>query len=104
MGMMSGRLLQLASRRAFALSAARRINLSAVSRAQIPEGYAKLKEEQKMFQLDDGKRIHERGGSSNRLIYQFTKLLVLIGTVLFCDFFWRETQLGISLGVGSPKK
>jgi hypothetical protein len=92
--MMTPRLIQIA---------ARRITTSAPRRAEVPAGYAKIKEIQKEFQIDNGLRIHERGGAANKMVYMATKGLILVGTVLFCDFIWKETKLGISLGLGDPK-
>ena len=33
------------------------------------KGYAKLKQKQKLFQIDNGLRIHERGGAMDKVTY-----------------------------------
>jgi len=53
----------------------------------IPAGYAKIKAQQKEFSIDNGKRIHERGGASNRNVYLFTKLMILVGFLEWCRVF-----------------
>ena len=32
------------------------------------KGYAKLKQKQKLFQIDNGLRIHERGGAMDKVL------------------------------------
>ena len=49
-------------------------------------GYKLLKEKQKMFNLDNGLRVHERGGMVDSVLYNFTLLLMAVGGV-----FWGQT-------------
>ena len=42
----------------------------------IPSGYAKLKVSQKEFQIDNGLKIHQRGGAVDKVLYfQFHKCI-----------------------------
>merc|ERR1712080_191758 len=50
------------------------------NRSVIPAGYAKIKAQQKEFAVDDGKRIHEKGGASNRLLFVHQT----------CNFHWSS--------------
>eukprot|EP00092_Neocalanus_flemingeri_P023746 GFUD01025758.1.p1 GENE.GFUD01025758.1~~GFUD01025758.1.p1 ORF type:complete len:120 (-),score=17.57 GFUD01025758.1:290-649(-) len=45
----------------------------------IPAGFAKIKERQKMFNVDNGLKVHERGGGKDRLLHNITLLVVLVG-------------------------
>ena len=45
----------------------------------LPASYAKLKQKQKMFQIDNGLRIHERGGAMDKVLYNFSTLLCIVG-------------------------
>jgi len=60
------------------------LSTSFQNRSVIPAGYAKIKAQQKAFAVDDGKRIHEKGGASNRNLYLFTKFVILVGFVEWC--------------------
>merc|ERR1712212_544964 len=53
---------------------------SATSAASnIPAGFAKIKEKQKYFNIDNGKRVHQRGGTKDEMLYNLTLLVVLVG-------------------------
>ena len=58
-------------------------------------GYKQLKERQKMFNLDNGLRVHERGGMVDGLLYNFSLLLIGVGGVL-----WVQTVYTLAF----PKK
>merc|ERR1712156_1014250 len=47
-------------------------------------GFAKIKEKQKAFAVDDGLRVHEKGGQSDKILYHLTTVLVLIGLYEWC--------------------
>jgi len=50
-------------------------------KANIPAGFAKLKEKQKFFNVDNGLRVHQRGGASDSILHSITLLLILVGLV-----------------------
>ena len=50
---------------------------------KVPEGYAAFKQYQKMFNVDNGLRIHERGGAKDVVVYNVTVVLLVIGGVLW---------------------
>jgi len=70
-----------------------RLGLVAISRllssstparsANIPAGFGKIKEKQRMFNLDNGLRVHQRGGMTDAILYNLTLLLILAG---FCEY------------------
>merc|ERR1711862_15017 len=47
----------------------------------IRPGYAQIKEKQKYFNIDNGKRVHERGGAKDDIMYNLTLLIILVGAV-----------------------
>ena len=49
-------------------------------------GYKQLKQRQKMFNLDNGLRVHERGGMVDGILYNTSLLLIAVGGVL-----WGQT-------------
>merc|ERR1712243_496184 len=63
-------------------SAATRVFLSTTSTtsSNIRPGYAQIKEKQKYFNIDNGKRVHERGGAKDDMMYNLT-LLIFLGLV-----------------------
>merc|ERR1712203_501075 len=63
------------------LPSTRLISTSTPAKGKIPEGFAKLKERQKTFNVDNGLRVHERGGMVDSLLYNVTLLIILIGAV-----------------------
>ena len=90
-----------ASRRMTAVTA-RAFSVSAANSALVDNvhpGYAKIKEKQKMFQLDDGKRIHEKT-ALDRGLYSLTQLLILISAVVWSMDYWKASKLYISFGIG----
>ena len=54
-----------------------------------------MKEKQKMFNLDNGLRVHERGGMVDSVLINSTMLLMVIGGV-----FWVQTVYTLAF----PKK
>jgi len=48
----------------------------------VPAQYLKLKEKQKWFNVDNGKRVHERG-STDKALMMFTQSLLVVGGVLW---------------------
>ena len=46
-----------------------------------------IKERQKAFNIDNGLRVHERG-KSDALIYNFTLVVLALGSVEFCRTRW----------------
>merc|ERR1711955_151952 len=60
-------------------SAATRVFFSTTSTtsSNIRPGYAQIKEKQKYFNIDNGKRVHERGGAKDDMMYNLTLLIIL---------------------------
>merc|ERR1712106_478761 len=54
---------------------------SVVRQANQPAGFAKLKQLQKTFNLNNGKRVLQRGGTMDSIGYNFTMLVLVIGGV-----------------------
>merc|ERR1712212_533379 len=52
--------------------------------SNIRPGYAAIKEKQKYFNIDNGKRVHERGGAKDDIMYNITLLIILVGLVEWC--------------------
>merc|ERR1712183_769029 len=52
--------------------------------SNIRPGYAAIKEKQKYFNIDNGKRVHERGGAKDDIMYNITLLVILVGLVEWC--------------------
>nr|ALS05218.1 hypothetical protein [Tortanus dextrilobatus] len=77
--MNSTRVLSLISRN---VSTTARRNMKAVQ-ADINPAHLALKEKQKIFNIDNGLRIHERGGMGDKLLYQLSSVLVVVGGVLW---------------------
>merc|ERR1712098_585577 len=57
----------------------------------LPAGYLKLKETQKAWAIDDGKRVHEKGGPKDKIVFNITRALVLVGAVM-----WVQTVYTMS--------
>merc|ERR1712168_827375 len=51
-------------------------------------GFAKIKEKQKAYAVDDGLRVHEKGGQRDRILYHLSTILVLIGLYEWCRVVW----------------
>merc|ERR1711982_141271 len=49
--------------------------------SNIRPGYAQIKEKQKYFNIDNGKRVRERGGAKDDIMYNLTLLIILVGAV-----------------------
>jgi hypothetical protein len=54
---------------------------------EVHPGYLKFKETQKKFQIDNGLRIHERGGPIEKAIFNLTGILILMGGVVWVKNF-----------------
>ena len=54
-----------------------------------------MKEKQKMFNLDNGLRVHERGGMMDSILMNTTMLLLVVGGVM-----WGQTVYTLAF----PKK
>merc|ERR1711874_456665 len=63
------------------LATTRLFSVSIPAKGKIPEGFAKIKERQKFFNLDNGLRVHQRGGMVDSLMYNVTLLLIFIGAL-----------------------
>merc|ERR1712019_251473 len=63
------------------LATTRLFSASSPAKGKIPEGFAKIKERQKFFNVDNGLRVHQRGGMVDSLLYNFTLLVILIGAL-----------------------
>merc|ERR1712055_1139529 len=76
---------------------------STINSSNIRPGYAAIKEKQKYFNIDNGKRlydyykesphkipifscfrVHERGGAKDDIMYNITLLIILVGLVEWC--------------------
>ena len=53
----------------------------------IPKKFSLIKERQKAFNIDNGLRVHERG-KSDAMIYNFTLVVLALGSVEFCRTWW----------------
>ena len=42
-------------------------------------GFAAMKQKQKMFNIDNGLRVHQRGGAKDAILYNTTLGLLIIG-------------------------
>merc|ERR1712142_1371385 len=62
---------------------------SSSSLSYIPAGFAKIKEKQKWFNIDNGKRVHERGGAKDDIMYNLTLLIIIIGGVEWCRVVYK---------------
>jgi hypothetical protein len=47
------------------------------------------KEQQKMFQIDNGLRVHERGGTVDKLLYYITTGVMIVGGVMWCQTVYQ---------------
>jgi len=64
--------------------ASRQFSSSAIKNAgELPAGYAALKQRQKMFNLDNGLRIHERGGKVDWVMYNMTLGCIFVGGIMW---------------------
>ncbi|XP_023326942.1 uncharacterized protein LOC111700302 [Eurytemora carolleeae] len=89
----SDRIVLLNSRPMFTAGSVRMFGVSAGLRIKdvhvaIPENFRKLKQKQKAFSLDDGLRVHEKGGATDKILYNISGLIVLIGFVEWCRVVW----------------
>merc|ERR1712142_1408895 len=57
--------------------------------SNIRPGYAAIKEKQKYFNIDNGKRVHERGGAKDDIMYNLTLLIIIIGGVEWCRVVYK---------------
>jgi len=64
--------------------AVRQLSTSTVARSgNVPAGYNALKQKQKMFNLDNGLRVHERGGFGDTVLYNTCLGLIVVGGALW---------------------
>ena len=70
------------------INASRQITTSA-ARSEVHPGYLKIKERQKAFQVNNGLRIHERGGPKDKMLYNFTLVLSAICGFGILDLMYR---------------
>eukprot|EP00092_Neocalanus_flemingeri_P013733 GFUD01014811.1.p2 GENE.GFUD01014811.1~~GFUD01014811.1.p2 ORF type:complete len:108 (-),score=23.06 GFUD01014811.1:367-690(-) len=89
-GLSSARVGSVAAARAFLSTS----TLRQESNPNIPSGFAKIKEKQKIFNIDNGLRVHERGGTKDKLLYNFTLLVLLVGFVEWCRVWWTMAYPG----------
>ncbi|XP_050515453.1 cytochrome c oxidase subunit 7A2, mitochondrial [Diabrotica virgifera virgifera] len=77
------------TRQLFALG--RAINNQVVRNASVDVGprTARLKELQKKLQVDDGVPVHLKGGVKDKLLYQFTLLLTVVGLGMSAEAIYR---------------
>ena len=50
-------------------------------------GYARVKETQKKFAIDDGNSVTFKGGMTDKLLYHACHALILVGAVLWVENF-----------------
>ena len=77
--------------------AVRKFSTAQAARAggEVPAGFAAMKQKQKMFNLDNGLRIHERGGIMNAVLYNTTLAFIVVGGIM-----WVQTVYTMAF----PKK
>eukprot|EP00088_Acartia_fossae_P030140 TRINITY_DN3110_c0_g1_i1.p1 TRINITY_DN3110_c0_g1~~TRINITY_DN3110_c0_g1_i1.p1 ORF type:complete len:103 (-),score=25.17 TRINITY_DN3110_c0_g1_i1:327-635(-) len=71
--------------RMLATSTAR--NLKGTDLSKLTPEFRKFKERQSKYNMDDGLRVHEKF-KSDRLLYNFTTLLVIVGFYEWCRVVW----------------
>ena len=59
--------------------------------APIISGYSNLKNYQKLFNVDNGLRVHQRGGMKDGLMYNACVGLIIVGGVM-----WANTVYGLA--------
>nr|ALS05102.1 putative cytochrome c oxidase subunit VIIA [Centropages tenuiremis] len=57
--------------------------------AEINPAHLALKERQKMFNIDNGLRVHERGGAMDKVLYNLSSVLVVVGGVLWASTIYK---------------
>jgi len=70
---------------AFRLAVRKFSTATAKESGNIPAGYAAIKQKQKMFNIDNGLRVHERGGARDSILYNFTLLCLIVGGGLWVN-------------------
>jgi hypothetical protein len=75
--------------RACALIIASRQITTSAARSEVLPGYFKLKEAQKAFQVNNGLRIHERGGPKDKIRYNPTLVLAAFCGVSVLRLMYR---------------
>jgi len=63
------------------------LSTSTLRESNIPKGFAAIKEKQKYFNVDNGKRVHERGGGDYAL-HTLTCIVLAVGAVEWCRVWW----------------
>ena len=85
------------------LNASRQITTSA-ARSEVHPGYLKIKERQKAFQVNNGLRIHERGGPKDKMLYNFTLVLAAVCGVEILELMYRGMfPKGLKKGIFGDK-
>lgn len=51
----------------------------------VPAGYQQIKQKQKMWSVDNGLRVHQRGGMGDAILYNTCLGLIVIGGYLWVD-------------------
>mmetsp|Transcript_75752 Transcript_75752/g.125086 ORF Transcript_75752/g.125086 Transcript_75752/m.125086 type:complete len:88 (-) Transcript_75752:53-316(-) len=64
--------------------------MSAEAKAEIHPSYFKLKETQREFQVDNGRLIHERFGTTGKLLYNLNKLLLVAAAICESEWLYRQ--------------
>eukprot|EP00090_Calanus_glacialis_P026747 TRINITY_DN4204_c0_g1_i1.p1 TRINITY_DN4204_c0_g1~~TRINITY_DN4204_c0_g1_i1.p1 ORF type:complete len:104 (-),score=17.43 TRINITY_DN4204_c0_g1_i1:106-417(-) len=74
-------LSSLSLTRVGSVTAARAFSSTSTANAKpmIPAGFAAIKAKQKTFNLDNGLRVHQRGGTMDSVLYNVTFLIILVG-------------------------
>jgi len=56
--------------------------------SNIPAKFRLIKEKQKVFNVDNGKRVHERGGTDS-MFHTLTLVVLIAGGVEWCRVWWK---------------
>jgi len=74
--------------------AVRKFSTAQAARAatgDLPAGYTLLKQKQKTFNIDNGLRVHQRGGTMDSVLYNTTLAFMIAG-----GFFWVKNVITMS--------
>merc|ERR1712117_86577 len=82
--MLSSKITSLCTTRLGQVTLSRLLSSSSQRSADVRAGYLKIKEKQKRFNVDNGLRVHQKGGFTDELLYKISLGLVLIGAVEWC--------------------
>jgi len=78
---------------------ARMLSVSGANKIQdtqiaIRPGFNKIKEKQKLYAVDDGRRVHEKEGGKDRFLYHISTVIVIVGFVEWCRVTWTLAYPG----------